>query len=120
MRVLHSWTASLGTQNSLTIIMSVAAGQTLTTSSHRAIHAGLEVTMADILLDLDDSLIQRLRRRADLNGRTLEEEIREIIVRNATFTPEERVALSDRIRAMQAGPSDLLSEDVIRESRDRR
>jgi antitoxin FitA len=76
--------------------------------------------MADILLDLDDRLVQRLRRRAELNGRSLEEEIREIIVRNATLTPEERLALSDRIRAMQAGPSDLLSEDVIRESRESR
>lgn len=71
--------------------------------------------MADIVLDLDDNLIQRLK----LKGRTLEEEIREIIVRAAPLTPEERVALSDRIRAMQAKPSDLLSEDLIREARDR-
>ena len=76
--------------------------------------------MADILLDLDDSLIHRLMRRAELNGRSLEEEIRDIIDRAAPLTPEERVALSDRIRSRQAKPSDLLSEDLIREARDTR
>jgi plasmid stability protein len=75
--------------------------------------------MADVVLDLDESLIQRLKATAELKGRTLEEEIREIIVRAAPLTPEERVALSDRIRAMQAKPSDLLSEDLMREARDR-
>ena len=76
--------------------------------------------MADVLIDLDDSLIERLKVTAELKGRTLEEELREIIKRAAPLTPEERVALSDRIRAMQAKPSDLLSEDLIREDRDSR
>ena len=76
--------------------------------------------MADILIDLDDSLIERLRITAELKGRTLEEELREIIKRAAPLTPEERIALSDRIRAMQAKPSDLLSEDLLREDRDSR
>jgi len=76
--------------------------------------------MTDVVLDLDDGLIHRLKVTAELKGRTLEEELREIIVRAAPLTPEERVALSDRIRAMQAKPSDLLSEDLIREARDTR
>ena len=76
--------------------------------------------MTDIVLDLDDGLIRRLKATAELKGRTLEEEIRAIIVRAAPLTPEERLALSDRIRAMQAKPSDLLSEDLIREARDSR
>jgi plasmid stability protein len=80
----------------------------------------MEVRMADIVLDLDDGLIRRLKATAELKGRTLEEEIRAIIVRAAPLTPEERLALSDRIRAMQAKPSDLLSEDLIREARDSR
>jgi plasmid stability protein len=79
-----------------------------------------EVSMADILIDLEDGLIERLRATAQLKGRTLEEELREIINRAAPLTPEERVALSDRIRATQARPSDLLSEDLIREDRDMR
>lgn len=60
--------------------------------------------MADVVLDLDDGLIRRLKATAELKGRTLEEEIRAIIVRAAPLTPEERLALSDRIRAMQAKP----------------
>jgi plasmid stability protein len=80
----------------------------------------MEAAMTDIVLDLDDGLIRRLKLTADLKGRTLEEEIRAIIVRAAPLTSEERVALSDRIRAMQAKPSDLLSEDLIREARDTR
>ena len=76
--------------------------------------------MADILLDLDDSLIHRLMRRAELNRRSLEEEIREIMVHNAPLAPKERAALSERIRAMQDKPSDLLSEGVVHKSRERR
>jgi len=76
--------------------------------------------MTDVVLDLDESLIQRLKVTAELKGRTLEEEILEIIRRAAPLTPEERVALSDRIRAKQAKPSNLLSEDLIREARDTR
>jgi antitoxin FitA len=76
--------------------------------------------MADIVIDLDDSLVERLKVIAELKGRTLEDEIREIINRAAPLSPDERVALSDRIRAMQAKPSELLSEDLIREDRDSR
>jgi plasmid stability protein len=76
--------------------------------------------MVDIVLDLDAQLVERLKAKASLKGRSLEEEIRGIINRAAPLTPEERVALSDRIRSRQAKPSDLLSEDLIREARDTR
>lgn len=76
--------------------------------------------MTDIVLNLDDRLIERLKAKAALKGRSLEEEIRDIIDRAAPLTPEERVALSDRIRSRQARPSDLLSEDLFREARDTR
>jgi plasmid stability protein len=80
----------------------------------------MEAVMTDIILDLDDGLLRRLKLTAELKGRTLEEEIRAIIMRAAPLTPEERVALSGRIRSMQAKPSELLSEDLIREARDTR
>ena len=76
--------------------------------------------MADISIELDDSVIERLKVIAELKGRSLEEEVRDIIRRAAPLTPEERVALSDRIRAAQTRPSELLSEDLIREARDAR
>jgi plasmid stability protein len=76
--------------------------------------------MADLLIDLDDDLIERLKAAAELKGRSLEEEIRDIITRADPLTPEERIALSDLIRSTQAKPSELLSEDLIREDRDTR
>jgi antitoxin FitA len=80
----------------------------------------MEVAMADLLIDLDDDLIERLKAAAELKGRSLEEEIRDIITRADPLTPEERIALSDLIRSTQAKPSELLSEDLIREDRDTR
>jgi plasmid stability protein len=80
----------------------------------------MEAVMTDIVLDLDAGLIRRLKLTAELKGRTLEEEIRAIIERAAPLSPEDRVALSDRIRSMQAKPTELLSEDLIREARDSR
>jgi plasmid stability protein len=76
--------------------------------------------MVDIVLDLDDRLIERLRAKASLNGRSLEGEIRAIIHSTDPLTPEERLSLSDQIRAKQAKASDLLSEKQTREARDRR
>lgn len=76
--------------------------------------------MPDVLVELDDSVIERLKVLADRNGRTVEEEARDMIIRAAPLTPEERVEYSRRIRAMQAKPATLLSEDVIREARDKR
>jgi plasmid stability protein len=54
--------------------------------------------MVDIVLDLDDRLIERLRAKASLNGRSLEGEIRAIIHSTDPLTPEERLSLSDQIR----------------------
>ena len=76
--------------------------------------------MADVRIDLDDDVIKRLALAAERNGRTLEDEVRDIIMRAAPLTPEERVSLSDRIRSMQAKPSSLDSTDLIRAARDRR
>ena len=76
--------------------------------------------MADVHIELDEGLIRSLKATADIKGRTLEEELREIINRAAPLTPQERVALSDRIRAKQSKPSDLPSEDLMREDRNAR
>jgi len=76
--------------------------------------------MIDVRIELDDDVIKRLELRAEAKGRTLEEEMRDITTRAAPLTPEERVALSDRIRSTQAKPSTLDSTDLIRAARDRR
>ena len=77
--------------------------------------------MGQVLIrNVDDRTIERLRLRAELKGHSLEQELREIIKQAAGPTVEERLAMIDRVRAMQKKPSKMLSEDVIRKLRDER
>ena len=77
--------------------------------------------MGQVLIrNLDDHVIESLRLKAELNGHSLEQELREILKRAAGPTAEERLAMMDRVAAMQKKPTKLLSEDVIREIRDSR
>ena len=68
--------------------------------------------MADLRIDLEDDVIQRLTAAAELKGRTSEGEVRDIIARAAILTPEERVALSHRIRSMQSRPGSADSTET--------
>jgi plasmid stability protein len=77
--------------------------------------------MGQVLVrNLENDVIESLKLKADLKGHSLEQELREVLRAAAQFTAEERVALSARIRASQTKPTDLLSEDLIREARDNR
>jgi antitoxin FitA len=77
--------------------------------------------MGQVLIrNIDDRTIERLRLRAELKGHSLEQELRVIIKQAAGPTVEERLAMIDRVRAMQKKPSKLLSEDVVRKLRDER
>ena len=77
--------------------------------------------MGQVLVrNVDDRTIERLRLRAELKGHSLEQELREIIKQAAGPTVEERLAMIDRVRAMQKKPSKMLSEDVVRKLRDER
>jgi plasmid stability protein len=77
--------------------------------------------MSQVLIrNLDDHIIDSLKRKADLNGHSLEQELREILRQAARPTVEERLAMIDRVAAMQKKPSKLRSEDVIRRIRNRR
>jgi plasmid stability protein len=58
-----------------------------------------------------------LKLKADLNGHSLEQELRDILKHAAGPTVEERLAMIDRVRAMQKMPAKLLSEDIIRKMR---
>jgi plasmid stability protein len=73
-----------------------------------------------IVRNLDDQIIGRLKIKAEVHGHSLEQELREILTREAGLSPAEKVALADRIRAMtpQRLPTD--STDLVREDRDRR
>lgn len=73
-----------------------------------------------LVRNLEKDVIDALRLKAKLKGHSLEHELRTIIRAAAPFTPEERVALSRKIRSMQTKPATLDSTDLIREARDSR
>ena len=78
--------------------------------------------MGKIEIDsLDDRVIQGLEARAQINGRTLEEEVRALLSQHVLLSSAERVAIADRIRAMT--PKNVKQTDsteMVREIRDSR
>jgi antitoxin FitA len=73
-----------------------------------------------LIRNVDDKTIESLKLKAEQKGHSLEQELRDILKRAAGPTVEERLAMIDRVRAMQKKPTKMLSEDVIRRMRDRR
>ena len=77
--------------------------------------------MGQVLIrNVDDKTIESLKLKAEQKGHSLEQELRDILKRAAGPTAEERLAMIDRVRAMQKKPTKMLSEDIIRKMRDRR
>jgi plasmid stability protein len=77
--------------------------------------------MAQVIVrNLDEQVVSSLKFKADLHGHSLEQELREILKRAAELTPEEKLALVNRIRAKQKRRLEDDSTDLIREDRDSR
>lgn len=85
--------------------------------------------MGHIIVEgLDDAVIEALQSRAERHGRSVEDEVRDIVtssisdapVHRRVLTQAERIALADRIRAMTPPGPRPRSEDMIRKDRDRR
>jgi len=76
--------------------------------------------MAQVIVrNLDDAVVDTLKKKAKLRGCSLERELRDLLSEAATLAGGERVAVSSCIRAMSpAAASD--STDLIREDRDSR
>jgi antitoxin FitA len=78
--------------------------------------------VAQVLVrNLDDQVAMALRRKAELHGHSLEQELRLALTAAARMTPEERVALARRIRRLT--PADVTQTDsaeLIRQDRDPR
>jgi len=72
-----------------------------------------------VIRNLDDSVLARYRCRAKLHGRSLEAELRDALTAAAPLAPEQKMALSSKLRAMSPGWSGN-SADLIREDRDSR
>jgi antitoxin FitA len=71
--------------------------------------------MGQVLIrNLPDDLIEAYKAKARLNGKSLEQELRDLMMAHRTFTPAERVAFADRIRS-QSKPSEPMTKDEMRE-----
>lgn len=69
---------------------------------------------------LDGTTLSRLKARAELQGRSVEEVARQILQHGADLTAAERLALADRTRAMSPNLHDIDIVAMIREDRDSR
>ncbi len=81
--------------------------------------------MANIILrNLDDALKEKLRRKAAHNGRSMSEELREIVREALSRRGPKHIAelkkLAAEIRALSAGRPQTPSEILVRETRDER
>jgi plasmid stability protein len=78
--------------------------------------------MAQVLVrNLDDDIVNGLKRKAALHGHSLEQELRDILAASARWGADERIAATRRIRAMTpVGSKQTDSAALIREDRDRR
>lgn len=76
--------------------------------------------MAQVLIrNLDQSVIERLRRRAKQRGRSLEAELRLVLARAADEDFESAGSAAERIRVMFQGRRFSDSTVLVREDRDR-
>ena len=72
-----------------------------------------------IIRNLDDETIVALKLKASLNGQSLEQALRAILSASAKAGTRERLALSDRIRAMTPKKRQSDTTALVREDRDR-
>ena len=78
--------------------------------------------MANLTIrNLDDKVVERLKKKAKDNGRSLEAELRLLLKQAANRkSPEELLAIADRIAAMTPeGVKQTDSAELLREDRDR-
>ena len=74
--------------------------------------------MPDIVIELDDRVIGLLQTKADINGRSLEEQVRALVIAASPLTSDEKVALSERLRASMPLLKDFDVRAAIRHGRD--
>jgi antitoxin FitA len=77
--------------------------------------------MAQVIVrNLDDDVVSSLKSKAELHGHSLEQELRLILNSAAELTPDEKLAIADRIAAMTPRRLETESAELIREDRDHR
>ena len=77
--------------------------------------------MGQVLVrNLDDKVLAALRRKAELHGHSLEQELRIALTSAARLTPADRVASARRVRGLTpCGVQQTDSTELIRRERDR-
>jgi antitoxin FitA len=70
-----------------------------------------------LVRNLEDRLIESLKTKAELKGHSLEQE-RDVLTSAAPLTPEEKIALFSKLRAMIPLPSDIDVRSAVRRGRD--
>ena len=74
--------------------------------------------MGQVLVrNLDDRVIESLKTKAELKGRSLEQELRDVLTNAALLTPEEKIAVFKKVRAMTP-IGDIDVRAAIRRGRD--
>ena len=78
--------------------------------------------MAQVIVrNLDDRVVATLKRKAEMHGHSLEQELRDILSAAARLSTTERVATANRIRAMTpAGVDQTDSAGLIHDDREDR
>ena len=75
--------------------------------------------MAQVLVrNLDDEVIDRLKRKAELKGHSLEQELREVITAAAPLDSNEKLALFKRLRSLSPPLYHVDVRAAIRHGRD--
>ncbi|MBM4388076.1 MAG: hypothetical protein FJ088_10090 [Deltaproteobacteria bacterium] len=78
--------------------------------------------MPDVLVrDVNEKVIENLKRRAALNGRSLQKELKEILEKSAMNSKKDYINLAEKIRLKIAAGGKRQSDSVelIREDRNR-
>jgi plasmid stability protein len=72
--------------------------------------------MGQVLIrNVSEGLIDAYKMKARLNGKSLEQVLRDVLERNAPFTPEERAALARQYVAEFPAGTQALTKEEIRE-----
>jgi len=75
--------------------------------------------MGQVLVrNLDDRVIESLKTKAELKGRSLEQELRDVLTNAAPLTPGEKIALFRKLRAAASPLGDVDVRAAIRHGRD--
>jgi plasmid stability protein len=75
--------------------------------------------MGQVLVrNLDDHVIESLKTKAELKGRSLEQELRDVLTNAAPLTPDEKATLFHKLRAMTPPLGNVDVRAAIRHGRD--